>query len=75
MAHIVSIFICFFMSNVYLRYANITNFEKTDYHYDQSKEFPEGWAEMEVYLDDATHRRYLSSFGLYERDKNKKGFN
>lgn len=51
----------------------MTNFEKIDYHYDGNKEFPEGWVEMEVYLDEATHRRYLASFGAYEKNKSLKG--
>ena len=53
--------------------ANLTNFEKIDYHYDGNKEFPEGWVDMEVDLDEATHRRYLASFGAYEKNKSLKG--
>ena len=55
------------------RYANITSFDKIDYHYDSTKEFPEGWVEMEVCIDDATYRRYLSSFGVREETKGLKG--
>lgn len=49
------------------------NFDKVDFHYTNSPEYPDGRVEMEVNMDDATYRRYLSSFGLYERKKNNKG--
>ena len=42
----------------------MTRFDNIDYHYVGNKKFPNGYVSMEVYLDDTTHRRYLSYFGM-----------
>ena len=61
--------IYYFLIHNYIRNGNIPTIENFDYDYTATKEYKYGYVSYKVYLDDATFRRFNSTFNITERIK------